>query len=340
MPIPEFVIVGAPKCGTTALFEYLGEHPELHLPFKEPHHFGSDLRPEFYRGGRRDLNWYYDKLKGAAPGQLTGEASVWYLYSKKAAEEIYAHNPDAKIIIMLREPASMMYSLYNMFMWVRDLVPNGVLYETNVGAVKPLTFEEALANQDERKAEFESMRDLDAERGVRARRIFHTEVAKYTEQVQRYLDVFPRDQVKIVLLDDIKADVAKVYRESLEFIGVKDTAFKASFEVVNSSREIKSYTLHRLMLKHDSLPALRTVIKALTPQGLRRKVFHKVLRRNVTHKKQPLMQAETRAWLKAHFRDEVEHLAGVIDRDLVKLWYKDAPRPATPPPAKLELAEA
>ncbi|MEM8556262.1 MAG: sulfotransferase domain-containing protein [Bacteroidota bacterium] len=340
MPIPDFLIVGAPKCGTTALFEYLSEHPELHVPFKEPHYFGSDLRPEFYRGGRRNLDWYMGKLSGAQPGQLVGEASVWYLYSTKAAEEIYAHNPDARIVIMLREPSSMMYSLYNMFMWVRDLVPNGVLYENGVGAVKPLTFEEALANQDERKAEFSAMRDLDAERGVRARRIFHTEVAKYSEQVQRYLDVFPREQIKIVLLDDIKTDVAKVYRETLEHIGVRDTAFKASFEVVNSSRDIKSYTLHRLMLKHDSLPALRAVIKAVTPRSLRKKVFMKVLRKNVTHKKQPKMSAETRAWLKAHFRDDVERLAELVDRDLVKLWYGDEPRPAMPPPAKFDLVEA
>ncbi|MFQ5570582.1 MAG: sulfotransferase, partial [Rhodothermales bacterium] len=118
---PDFFIVGAPKCGTTAMFRYLQEHPEIYLPKKEFHHFGSDLRPPNYQGRNRDRAVYLSLFAGVTTEKRIGEASVWYLYSKKAAREIKAFAPEADVIIMLRNPVEMMYSLYSLFLWVRDL---------------------------------------------------------------------------------------------------------------------------------------------------------------------------------------------------------------------------
>jgi hypothetical protein len=106
---PDFFIVGAPKSGTTAMYFYLKQHPEIFMPErKELHFFGSDFfAPHFVR----DLKDYLKFFEGADNKKRIGEASPWYLYSKRAAFEIKEFNPDADIIIMLRNPVDMMYSL-------------------------------------------------------------------------------------------------------------------------------------------------------------------------------------------------------------------------------------
>src|SRR5215469_5765625 len=117
---PDFFIVGAPRCGTTAMFRYLSRHPEIYFSDrKEMHVFGSDLRfgPQFYR---RSMDNYLAEFV-ARNGELrAGEASVWYLFSRTAAAEIKTFNPDASIVIMLREPAQMLHSLYHMFRYDRN----------------------------------------------------------------------------------------------------------------------------------------------------------------------------------------------------------------------------
>ena len=106
---PDFFIVGAPKCGTTALCDYLNQHPQVYVSAnKEPFYFGSDLPGH--------LDWTqqnYLALFEPAGERTCGEASVWYLYSKSAAQEIRTFNPEARIIIMLRNPVEMAYAMHN-----------------------------------------------------------------------------------------------------------------------------------------------------------------------------------------------------------------------------------
>ena len=94
---PDFFIVGAPKCGTTALYAYLRQHPQIFMPFhKEPLFFGDDLS---HRYGRMSTDEYLALVDGAGDGQRVGEASAWYLYSSSAAEEIKAVIDEAKAAI-------------------------------------------------------------------------------------------------------------------------------------------------------------------------------------------------------------------------------------------------
>src|SRR5262245_31385392 len=135
---PDFFIVGAPRCGTTAMFRYLSRHPEIYLPDrKEMHFFGSDLRfgPQFYR---RNMENYLAEFASRNGELRAGEASVWYLFSKTAADEIRDFNPAASILIMLRQPAEMLHSLYYMFRYDRNEHLS--------------TFEEALDAEPARKA--------------------------------------------------------------------------------------------------------------------------------------------------------------------------------------------
>jgi hypothetical protein len=110
MPYPNFFIVGAPKSGTTALHTYLGMHPEVFMGPKEAHFFAPDVRIE-----PLDSDKYFEGFVGAEGKACIGEASVFYLYPEKAAAAIHEFNPNAKIIVMLRNPVDLLYSLHSQF---------------------------------------------------------------------------------------------------------------------------------------------------------------------------------------------------------------------------------
>jgi hypothetical protein len=160
---PDFFIVGAPKCGTTALNDYLAAHSDIYMARKEMHLFGSDLRfgSQFYR---RDADAYLAELDTWSGQRLIGEASVWYLFSKLAASEMKAFNPEARVIIMLREPAEMLCSLYCQF-----------LLDGNEDLP---SFEEALAAEPERRAGKRMGRQT-----YLAQALDYRATARYTEQV-------------------------------------------------------------------------------------------------------------------------------------------------------------
>jgi len=137
MRTPDFFIVGAPKCGTTAMSDYLRQHPEIYMPQrKEPHFFGSDLDAP-YPYFIRDKEQYFSLFAEAKDEKRVGEASVWYLYSKRAAFEIKEFCPTASIIIMLRNPVDMIYSLHSQRLFTgNEDIPD---------------FEEALEAEEDRK---------------------------------------------------------------------------------------------------------------------------------------------------------------------------------------------
>lgn len=120
MTRPNFFIVGAPKCGTTSLYEYLRSHPQVFMPEKkEPEHFSDDLdwRNVMLRHRVADRDDYLSLFDPApAHAAAVGEASTWYLFSEAAAGAIHDFNPEARIIIMLRDPVKMMYSLHGQFL--------------------------------------------------------------------------------------------------------------------------------------------------------------------------------------------------------------------------------
>src|SRR5262249_40885826 len=185
---------------TTAMDQYLAAHPQIYMAKKEMHRFGADLRfgAQFYR---RDQKAYLEEFASRDGKLHAGESSVWYLFSKQAAEEIYRFNPESSIIIMLREPAEMLYSLYSQFRFDgNEHLP---------------TFEEALAAEDDRWAGRRMTRQTYFPQGL-----VYRETACYTEQVQRYFDTFGRAQVHVIIYDDLKADPDGTYWDVLEFLGV------------------------------------------------------------------------------------------------------------------------
>ncbi|MCE9528393.1 MAG: sulfotransferase, partial [Planctomycetales bacterium] len=297
MPAPSFFIVGAPKCGTTSLNDYLRQHPGIFIPErKELHYFGSDLR--FLKTGRPTREEYLSQFASAKPGQIAGEASVWYLFSELAAKEIQAFCPAAKIIIMLRNPADMMYSLHSQY-----------LFESNEDLAD---FAAALAAEDDRSQGRRLPTNSNYREGLLYRRVAH-----FTGQVRRYLDAFPREQIHIIDFDDFSRDTARVFAEVLQFLGV-NPSFRCEFEVRNPNKQVRSRFLHNFLNNPGRLAIL---LGRLVPQSLRRALVGRLKTANSPAAPRPPLSPELRTQLNREFRAEVEELGSLARKDFSK-WLK------------------
>ena len=300
-------MVGAPKCGTSAMAQFLGTHPEIFMARKEMHHFGRDLRfaPKFYR---RDLAAYLAEFEGWKEQARGGEASVWYLFSADASREIHAFNPDASIIIMLREPAQMLHSLYHQF-----------YFDGNEDLP---SFEEALEAEPDRRAGRRIGRQA-----YLVQALAYREVAGYTAQVRRYFDVFGRERVLVILYDDFVADVRETCRRAFKFLGVDPAKIPAKFDVINSAKTVRSPAL-RAVLRD---PGLRAMALALRPRlpwvfALFQKAESRLQKANTRFHKRPPLAPETSARLRNQFATEVERLGQLLGRDLSH-WSSPLPPP-------------
>ncbi len=301
--LPDFFIIGAPKCGTTALAEYLSKHPDVFMARKEMHHFGADLQfgSQIFR---RHEEAYIAEFDGWNGQKLAGEASVWYLYSKLAAGEIKAFNPNARIIIMLREPAEMLYSLY---------------YQFRLDGNEQLpTFEEALAAEPDRRAGRGMTRTTYFAQGL-----FYRHVASLTEQIRRYINLFGREQVHVIIYDDFAANTAATYGKVLDFLGLEAKQSVDSLKVVNPAQTAKSPLLRSLM----SDPLVRGTAVAMhswLPQPLfavLQKIESKLMQFNFRPAKRPPLDAALRRRIELEFAPEIERLSALLGRDLT-FWSK------------------
>ena len=319
---PDFFIVGAPKCGTTALNDYLAKHPDIFVARKEMHFFGSDLHfgPHFqlYRRYPKDYLAQFEAWDGQ---NRAGEASVWYLFSEKAAAEIKAFSPDARIIIMLREPSSLLYSLYCQF--VSD------------GNEHLPTFKEALAAEDDRRAGRRITRQTYLPQALDYRA-----TARFSEQVRRYFDVFGRERVHVILFDDFIARTPEVYRQTLEFLGVETAGAPTEFTVVNGNvngnDSIRSPFM-RAVLNDRYVRQTAITLRSCLPRGM----FDVVKKAGLALSKsnsnrspsaRPPIDRELQQSLREEFAPEVERLSLLLNRDLTQ-WSKAERilQPANPP---------
>ena len=289
---PDFFIVGAFKSGTTALYQYLRQHPQIFMPFhKEPLFFGDDLTRRY---GRMRLNQYLGLFREAEPGQRVGEASAWYLYSACAAREIHEFAPDAQIVVMLRNPVDVMHAQHSQMLFSAT---------ENIA-----DFEEAL--------EVEPMR----RRGerlppgpIRAETLFYRHSVQFAEQLERYLEVFGPERVHVIVYDDFRDRTGEVYESTLRFLGVDDS-FRPSVEVVNASRRVRSQILPRLIFQPPE--RMLGAVRVLRRFPLVHRARSALLEMNSHRRGRAEMDARLRAQLTAEFEPEIRRLAGLIGRDL------------------------
>jgi Sulfotransferase domain len=292
MRLPDFFIVGAPKCGTTAMDQYLKQHPDVFMSEKELHFFGSDLVFVCPRLTKTD---YLSAFAPAKSQTRAGEAAVWYLYSKRAAAEIKECCPSARIIIMLRNPVDAMYSLY----WQR-------LYNGNEDLEN---FETALAAEHRRKRGIALPRNPSNLMGC-----FYRDSVKFTGQVRRYLDRFDQENVHIIIFDDFQTDTTRVYQRCCEFLGV-DSGFLPSFPVVNARQRARNAFVRNLL--HNPPPSFHWLARALMLRRNRYGGYKGWLKRlNTSDAKISPMKPELRRALQQEFLPEVEQLSELLHRDL------------------------
>ncbi|HTA04868.1 MAG TPA: sulfotransferase [Solirubrobacteraceae bacterium] len=312
--MPDFFIVGHPKCGTTALHEMLRRHPQIHMPLKEPRFFAQELRSRFRRLGPETLpltpEHYMALFDGAGPGQLLGEASPQYLRSQAVAERIARADPDARIIAILREPASFLRSFH--------LQALHNLNETETDFAKALALEPA--RREGRKIPLYSQSP---------QALMYSEHVRYAEQLRRFHEAFPAEQVLVLIYDDFRRDNAAVLRQVLRFLDVDETV---AIEPVTTS-QLPAMRSPRLYALTRALGIVRQ--KARRARGAdgkdgggrrlmagARRSGSAAWRRVLFAPQAPVDQALMAA-LRVRFKPDVEAISEYLGRDLVHEWGYD-----------------
>jgi len=291
---PNFFIVGAPKSGTTAMWSYLAKHPDIFMStLKEPHFFGSDLDWNRHAAGLPKTKKEYLSLFGNAGAvKVIGESSVLYLFSQTTAKEIKEFSPDAKILIMLRKPAEMIYSLHSHGLY------------TSSEDIKEI--KEALGAEKERRQGKRIPAGCHCPQAL-----YYKEIARYTEQIERYFNVFGRENVLVIIYVDFKKDNFKLYKDTLRFLGV-DENVEMEYEAVNINKKLRSPYFSRFLRS----PKTRILRRILIPSKMIRQNIGAILDSfNTIVEERPPVPSKLKKELEEAFAQEVDSLRVLLERN-------------------------
>ena len=217
---PNLFIIGAPKCGTTALAAYLDQHPQVFVSDpKEPFYWSSDYPGLRRRHGIDSLDRYLELFAEATDQhRIVGEGSTNYLRSSEAIPQILKFNPDAHFIAMLRNPVEVVHAFHS------ELFFSYIEYVAD--------FETAWRLQADRRRGASMPPRCEAPQFLQ-----YADVASYATQIERFFELVPASQRHVIVFDDFKSDTARVFDEMQRFLGLEPIA-KDSFERVNAVRTV------------------------------------------------------------------------------------------------------
>lgn len=291
---PNFFIIGAPKCGTTALSEYLKSHENIYISSpKEPCYFAED----FNRTPIKTLELYLNLFKDCQEHHLAiGEASVYYLCSDSALEKIYKFNPKAKIIVMLRNPIELVYSYHSQLLY-------------NTGEDEP-DFAKAWQLQAARREGKYIPKNCKNPKALQ-----YKSVGQLGSQVEHLLKIFPEQQVNLILFDDFKESTKAIYEEVLSFLNVpKDQ--RNDFPVINYNKKHKVSWIGKFT---ERTPPLFMQISNRIKKSLKIESFG-IIEQIRQINSQPFQRIPLKpafeAYLKNEYQEEVEKLSKIIGKDL------------------------
>jgi hypothetical protein len=287
MTMPNFLIIGAMKSGTTALYYYLAQHPQVYMsPVKEPDFFCFEGRASRDNSAER-IEAYRGLFEDVSDEKAIGEASHCYLYEPEAAARIQQHLPEARFIAILRDPVERAYSHF------LHMVRNGA---------EPLTdFRQALREEEARAYHNRGFQDY-VGRGL------------YHDQLKRYFDAFGRDRVKVYLYEDLSNEPVGVLQDTFRFLKVDDSFVPDVSVRRNVSGSPRYKTLDKFLRRQSPI---KDALKIHLPAGLRwrlSKAFDDLKTRNLTQP--PPVQSEVRRQLIRAYRDDILKVQELIHRDL------------------------
>lgn len=314
MKPPNFFLVGAPKCGTTALSEYLRHHPQIFMSEPKEPDFFADFKHPRYRMFDT-LEEYLTIFEDANEDHIAvGEASVSYLGTPGALERVQAFAPDARIIVMLRNPIEAVQSMHSQRVFTM-LEPEK-------------DFERAWGLQEERA------KGIGVPKRARDTRLYqYRELARFGTQTEHLLTVFPRDQVHLILFDDFKLDTKQVYEQMLAYLGVPSDG-RTAFPRVNENKRHKREWLGRLLARppRQIMRPVRAMKRVL---GIQRFGVVSALQQfNADTSPRRALRPEFLDELRDTFRPEVEKIEQLTGRDL-RHWLESTVLPVHTKPPKL-----
>lgn len=300
MKRPNFYVIGAPRCGTTALYTYLRSHPNIFLPeIKELHYFASDF-PNIQKIFFKSQDDYLKMFEGAKENHLAvGEISPLYMYSKVALKNIKAFNPAVKLIVMIRNPVEFVQSVHQLNL--------GLLREDEPDLAKAWDLQE-IRRQGKRIPAGCREPEL----------ILYGELGSFGKHVEKVLEVFPKEQVLIVLFHEFVKNPKHVYENILSFLGVPSD-HRQDFPPVNSNYEHKSKLLGRLL--HPPQIVYQAYMKLLSLFGIRSmrfvsQIYGKIEAFNARRVSRTSIDPALYARLQTYFREDIRKLSELINRDL------------------------
>jgi hypothetical protein len=291
MGLPNFLIVGAAKCGTTSLFDQINKHKEVFTPkIKEP----GFLIPQNQHSSIDSLSEYQKLFNGSEKYKRAGEASVTYLYDSASPGLIKdLLGEDVKIIIILRNQIEMAYSLWK---------------HRQREQKEELDFFQAIEKWSDRSRDEAFLKSSIAYDWNYIGR------AQFYPQVKRYLDNFK--YVKIVFFEDYVKSNALVFQEICQFLGIDDSV-QIEPEMSNKAFKPKSKGLQKL-LSHR-LP-VKDILKRILPHGLLAQLKSKIEELNKMETEKENLSQESRKFLIPYFQKDVQALSTLLKRDLKSIW--------------------
>jgi hypothetical protein len=287
MTLPTFMIIGVAKAGTTSLYRYLDQHPEVYMcSEKGTNFFGyEDARawkwadegqaPSLRNFPVRTFQEYEASFAGATHETAIGEASPQYLRCPTAAQHIHDCLPNVKLVASLRNPAERAYS--------------GFLMRTRRGEAVKSTYEELTSEAS------------------------HVKEGFYYKRLKRYFDLFPKDQIKVYIFEEFRKDPTSVVLDLFDVVGVDRSFVPDTSTQYNPAGVPRNRLLNRFFYH----PMLIRTAKRLLPESLQM-VAKQIRQQNL--KKPPKMSAELRARLLDLYRTDILQLETLLDRDL-SIWF-------------------
>ena len=294
MTLPNFLIVGAAKAGTTSIHAYLQQHPQVFMcPVKETNFFAFEGEALNFLGGiskgylvnfATNISDYRAQFQGVNNEIAIGEACPSYLYIPKAVERIKCYIPDVKIIVILRDPIERAYSHF--------------LHHLRDRLVPYTDFDQALKLESQRIAD-NWWWDY-----------HYTQVGLYYQQLTRYFDNFGRQQIKVTLYDDLQADSLAFIQDIWQFIGVEKNFFP-DMSAKHNATGIPRYRALDALIKESNL--IKTIYQLL-PAKFRQPITAKITKSNALWK--PPLTPEIRQNLLDLYREDIVKLQDLIQQDL------------------------